>query len=64
MKNKKASNFNTGTVIALFLLLFLALGFFGSLGKIWEVIGVLKQIPAWVWVIVLVVFVFSRWGKK
>jgi len=28
-----------------------------------EVIGVLKQIPAWAWVIVLVLFVFKRWGK-
>jgi len=64
MKNKKASlNFSVGTVLAIFLFGFLALVFFGGLGKMWEVIGVLKQIPAWVWVIVLVLFVFKRWGK-
>jgi len=64
MKSKKAaSNFNVGFVLALFLLLILAFGFFGSLGKIWEVMGVLKQIPAWVWVIVLVVFVFKGLKK-
>lgn len=63
MKNKKAQTLNVGFVLAIFLFLLLGVLFFGGLGKLFEIVGYLKQIPAWVWVILVVVFVFSRWGK-
>jgi hypothetical protein len=62
--NKLGQTISAGFVFALFLgivlLLFLT---GGGASKILSITKVLGQIPAWVWVILVVVFVFSRWGK-
>ncbi len=62
--NKLGQTLSVGFIIALFLgivlLLFLT---GGGASKILSITKVLGQIPAWVWVILLVVFIFSRWGK-
>ena len=64
IKNKKG-NLNVGLVIALFLgiVLLIFLGG-GGVSTILKVTSVMKQIPGWVWVIILIIFIFKRWGKK
>lgn len=61
--NKKAT-FTVGFVSALFFLIVIGFFFFGGGGStILDVVNVLKEIPAWVWVIIIVIFVFRKWGK-
>lgn len=63
MKNKKAATLNSGTVLALFLFGFLAILFFGGLGKLWDIISVLKQIPSWI-LAILGIWVLIMFVKK
>ena len=61
--NKKGA-FSAGFVFALFLLVVAVLFFVGGgASSILGIVNVLKEIPAWVWVIFIVIFVFKRWGK-
>jgi len=66
MINKKAGfNLSAGLVLALFLgiVLIIFLGG-GGISTILKITSVIKQIPGWAWVVLLVIFIFKRWGKK
>lgn len=62
--NKLGQTISVGFVLALFLGIMLLLFLTGGgASKILSITKVLSQIPAWVWVILIIVFIFSRWGK-
>jgi hypothetical protein len=64
MENKKAQTFSTGTVFAGFLaIVFILFLIFGGASTLVSITGVLSQIPAWVWVLLIILFVFWRWTK-
>ena len=64
-KNKKGiANLSAGLVLALFLAIVLLI-FLGAGGAstIAGASKIIKSIPGWAWVILLVIFIFKRWGK-
>ncbi len=72
MINKKAQaqpkagfNVSAGLVLALFLgvVLIIFLGG-GGISSILKITSVIAKIPGWAWVVLLVIFIFRRWGKK
>jgi hypothetical protein len=64
MINKKAQTLSAGMVIALFLLVIAILFFLGGGGGvILDIVKFLKNIPTWGWVILIILFIFRRWGK-
>ena len=66
MINKKAvANISIGLILALFLgiVLLIFLGG-GGISSILKITSVIKQIPGWAWVVLLIIFIFKRWGKK
>jgi fatty acid desaturase len=62
-KASSGSSLNVGVILALALGIVLAIAFFGGIDKLWEVIKFLKQIPAWIYGILVVIFIFMRFKK-
>ena len=59
--NKKGAGFSVGTVLALGLLIvFLIALTGGGAGKIWEIARFLTKIPAPVWVVGIIVYIFMK----
>ncbi len=64
MDKKASSNLTGGMVLAIFLGIVLVFFLFG--GGASTILGItkfMKQVPVWAWVIVIILFVFRRWGK-
>jgi len=61
--NKKGA-ISISMVLAIFLgiVLLIFLGR-GGAATISGVTGVISKIPGWAWLIILVIFIFKRWGK-
>lgn len=60
MINKKAQTLSIGMVLALALALVFLIVFIGGAGKIFDIVGFLNKIPAWIYVIFIVGFIFMK----
>ena len=65
MINKKAvANLSVGLIMAIALgLVFIIFGLGGGAVKIFEIGKFAKQVPVWIWVILIIAYLFNRSSK-